>query len=90
MTATLSSGYSIISESDEHSQRVIAVGMDGVEIVGAYRPVPLNDWRVYVSKLISQRTGLPQPHKTHACSRADALRWVETLAWLYTHSEVTS
>lgn len=76
--------YRIVVDNDEHGQRIIAVTADtGVEIAGAYRPGRLNDWRVFVTKLVSAETGLPQPHKVHACSREDAARWVDTIAYLY-------
>ena len=81
MTTTIE--YQLITEADEHGQRVFAVGADGVEIAGAYRISTLNDWRFYVTRVIAERTGLTRPHKAHACSRADALHWVETIAALY-------
>ena len=75
--------YRIVTDHDDHGQRITAISNEGVEIAGAYRPGGLNDWRVYVTKLVADATGLPQPHKVHACSRQDALRWVGLLAALY-------
>lgn len=79
--------YRIVAEADEHGQRIIAIATDsGVEIAGAYRPGQLNDWKIYVTKLVAEETGLPQPHKAHVCSREDAVRWIDTLASLYAQS----
>ncbi|OBH08939.1 hypothetical protein A5695_25215 [Mycobacterium sp. E1747] len=76
--------YRIQPELDDHTQRIVAIDPDGVEIAGAYRLIDFNAWHVYVAKLVSDTLGLPQPHKVHACSRADALRWLDLIATLYT------
>ncbi|OBK92617.1 hypothetical protein A5646_03305 [Mycobacterium sp. 1245499.0] len=85
MTATMPL-YRICPEQDAYTQRIIAVDSNDVPIVGAYRPTELNDWRLYVCKPVTDATGMPQPHKVHACSREDAVRWVDTIATLYTQA----
>lgn len=81
--ATYTAGYRIQNENDEHTQRIVAVNSDDMQIVGAYRPTGLNDWRVFITKLVADTIGLPQPHKAHVCSRADAIRWIDLIATLY-------
>ncbi len=76
--------YRIVADDSDGDQRLIAVTADDVVICGAYRPARLNDWRVYLTKSISDRTGLPQPQKVHVVSRDDAVRWLDTIAVLYT------
>lgn len=83
MTVT-HTGFTIRGEKDQYTQRVIAVDEWDMEIVGAYRPHALNDWRVYVSKFVTDAVGVDQPHKVHACSREDAVTWVVAIATLYT------
>ncbi|MGV7251882.1 hypothetical protein PJJ30_23940 [Mycobacterium kansasii] len=79
--------YRIISDDDDQSQRIIAVTSADIELCGAYRPGRLNDWRFYLCKLATGLSGLPQPHKAHVCSRDDANRWIDTIAWHYTQVE---
>lgn len=76
-------GYRIQLDEDHDTQRMVAVTFEDIEIVGAYRPVGLNDWRVYVTKLVADAVELPQPHKVHVCSREDAIRWIDAIATLY-------
>lgn len=76
--------YRLDVEADAFTQRVVALTDDGQVIVGAYRPNGLNDWRVYLTKLVVDGLGLPQPHKVHCCSREDAIRWLDFIATLYT------
>lgn len=78
--------YRIQPEADGHTQRIVAVNADGAEIVGAYRLVGFNAWHVYVTKLVADAIDLPQPHKSHVCSRADAVRWLDMIATLYTRA----
>lgn len=80
---TVPCAYRIEPANDEHTQRIVAVDSDGAQIVGAYRPVGLNDWRVYMTKMVADAVGLQQPHKAHVCSRADAIRWIDAIATLY-------
>ncbi|SRX93596.1 hypothetical protein MSP7336_01835 [Mycobacterium shimoidei] len=82
MTA-VATPYRLVADADKDGQRIIAVTPDDIEICGAYRPLRLNDWRLYVTKLMSDVAGLPQPHKVHVVSRSDAIRWVDLLAALY-------
>ncbi|MGV0042062.1 hypothetical protein [Mycobacterium colombiense] len=86
MTAlcTTESGYRIRPDIDCHTERIIAVTPDDIVICGAYRPVELNDWRVYISKFATDALGVVQPHKVHSCSREDAVHWLDMLATLYT------
>ncbi len=88
MTAACSTGcdYRIRPDDDAHTQRIIAVTGDGMVIAGAYRPIDLNDWRVFVSKFITDAIGVTQPHKVHSCSREDAVHWLDMLATLYTRA----
>lgn len=83
MTATVEQGYRLRPEHDEHTQRIIAVTADDVEIVGAYRLNDFNAWHLYVTKLVVDALGLAQPHKAHVCSREDAGHWVDMIASLY-------
>jgi hypothetical protein len=83
MTAPAAASYRIVCNDDEHSHRISAVDSRGNEIAGAYRPQGLNDWRIYVCKNVIGSTGLLQPHKVHACSRVDATRWVDLIAFYY-------
>jgi hypothetical protein len=75
--------YRISLDEDQYTQRIVAVDAQNIEIVGAYRPVGLNDWRLFLTKLVSDTVALPQPHKVHVCSRDDALRWIDLIATLY-------
>lgn len=76
--------YRIESDQDAHAYRLDAFTLDGLRIAGAYRPLRLNDWRVFVTK---QFVGeLPQPSKVHVVSREDAVRWIDMLATLYVRS----
>lgn len=86
MTVCTEPLYRIQPECDEHTQRIFALNADGAELVGAYRPHELNDWKIYVSKLVADALDLPQPHKVHACSRSDAVRWIDLIATLYTRA----
>lgn len=79
-------GYRLYPEVDEHTERIVAVTEAGVPICGAYRPVELNDWRVFVSRFVADDLGVVQPHKVHSCSREDALHWLDMLATLYTRA----
>lgn len=84
---TIYDAYHIVTESDRYGVHISAVTDSGdIEIVGANCPATIDDWRIYVSRLIPQRTGLPQPCRLHAPSQIEARHWVETLAWLYTHT----
>lgn len=84
MTTATEAYYRVRPDDDRYTQRVIAETPEGVGIVGAYRPIDLNDWRVFVAKPVADALNLPQPHKVHACSREDALRWIDLIATLYT------
>ena len=84
MTVCTEPMYRIQPEADEHTQRIVAVDADGAEIAGAFRLTGFNAWHVYLTKLVTDVTGMPQPHKSHVCSRADAVRWIDTIATLYT------
>lgn len=81
MTTTLD--YRIEYSEDEYAIRIAAVDSGNREIVGAYRPRALNDWRMYLAKPLSESVDLPQPHKVHVVSRQDAVRWLDVLASLY-------
>lgn len=90
MTAACTdSRYRIRPDNDEHTQRMLAITVEGMVIAGAYRPVELNDWKVFVSKFVTDAIGVTQPHKVHSCSRADALHWVSLIATLYTRAAPT-
>lgn len=79
-------GYEIRPDNDEHTERMVAVTTEDVVIVGAYRPLLLNDWRVYIAKFVTDAVGVIQPHKVHSCSREDALHWLDLIATLYTRA----
>lgn len=76
--------YRLQPEVDTHTERIVAVTADGIPICGAYRPVELNDWRIFVSRFTADVLGVVQPHKVHSCSREDAVHWLDMLATLYT------
>lgn len=78
--------YRIQPDNDAHAQRMVAVTATGMVIAGAYRPVELNDWKIFVSKYTADALGVVQPHKVHSCSREDALHWLDMLATLYTRA----
>lgn len=80
MNATMD-GYRIEANTDDHGHRLDAVTEDGRVIAGAYRPIQLNDWRVWLAKDFVG--DLPQPSKVHVVSRADAIRWLDVLASYY-------
>lgn len=84
MTAeSRAAGYRIVGDDNSHGQRVIAVTADDIEICGSFKLARLNDWHLYVSKLVADTLDLTQPHNAHICSRDDAIRWVDILAALY-------
>lgn len=76
-------GYTLIVNSD----RIIAQDRDGIEICGAYQPVGHEYWSLYLTKLVSELTGMATPpHREHfyGCQgRVVAKAWVELLASLY-------
>lgn len=76
--------YQLRFSEDEYAVRVAAVDVNNREIVGAYRPLSLNHWMLYVTKaFIGETDDLPQPNKVHVVSRQDAIKWLNVLASFY-------
>lgn len=86
VACTTDSGYRLHPEVDAHTERIVAVTANGIPICGAYRPVELNDWRIFISKFTADALNVVQPHKVHSCSREDAMHWIDMLATLYTRA----
>jgi len=76
-----------IKEGDD---RIVALTPSGVAICGAYRPEGHDYWSLYVTKLITDSTGLAvPPHREHFWGRQGhvvAKAWVELIAALYMNS----
>lgn len=75
--------YRLVTDDDSDFQRIVAVDGRDAQIVGAYRPQRLNDWRLYATKQFVDAVDLPQPSKVHVVSRQDAVKWLDVLASLY-------
>jgi hypothetical protein len=78
-------GYTVI---DTDPDRVTIIdNVSGLEICGAYRPVGHDYWSLYVTRLITDVTGLATPpHREHFWSdhgKLVARRWMELIAALY-------
>ncbi len=88
MTTTL--GYQLV----EDSNRVYATDGDGREICGAHQPAGHSYWQLYVSRLVSEATGLrTPPHREHFWGdhgKQDSMAWVELIAALYTRREAAA
>jgi hypothetical protein len=67
--------------------RISAVASDGMEICGAYRPEGHNYWCLFVTRSVSELTGVRvPPHREHYWGnhgRDDAYSWAEMIAALY-------
>lgn len=77
-------------DTDTH---ITAVNSDDVEICGAFQPVGHQYWTMFVTKLVSDATGVQTPpHREHFWGlngRVCARLWVETIAALYSGVRVT-
>lgn len=85
MTQTLinTGGYAI----KETHHRVWAVDGKDIEIAGSFQPEGHSYWQLYVSRSVTDLTGLrTPPHREHFVGdhgRQDSRAWVEMIAKLY-------
>jgi len=76
-------GYTITTES----HRITALDHDGRAICGAFQPEGHDYWSLYVTRLVTEATGLTTPpHREHFWNDHGGnivARWVELVAALY-------
>jgi hypothetical protein len=86
---TTTIGYTINELRDDHNRvnRISAVDAHGREICGAFAPQGHEYWSLFVTKTVTNFTGLSTPpHREHFWSdsgRITARAWIELIAALY-------
>lgn len=78
----------------DSDNRISAIDAEGREICGAFKPVGLDYWQLFTTKLVTKVTGVPTPpHRENYWGqngRVDSKRWVELIAALYVKAVQTN